>query len=123
MTRKPRRKRGESNDESTLQRATFRTSRLLDFASEKELIAQTGHQPDVWPLVIAKELVDNGIDSCEEAGIAPIITVAADANGITVTDNGPGLPPETVEGILDFNVRVSSREAYVSPRVGRRVMR
>jgi DNA topoisomerase VI subunit B len=35
--------------------------------------------------------------------------------GITVTDNGPGIPPETVQGVLDFNVRVSSREAYVSP--------
>ncbi len=28
-----------------LQRATLRTSRLLDFCSRKELIAQTGHQP------------------------------------------------------------------------------
>ena len=30
----------------TLRRATFRTSRLLDFASEKELVAQTGHRSD-----------------------------------------------------------------------------
>ena len=29
-----------------LHRTTFRTSRLLDFASQKELIAQTGHQPE-----------------------------------------------------------------------------
>ena len=29
--------------DATLNRTTFTTSRLLDFASEKELVAQTGH--------------------------------------------------------------------------------
>jgi DNA topoisomerase VI subunit B len=38
--------------------------------------------------------------------------------GITVEDNGPGIPPDVVEDILDFSVRVSSREAYVSPTRG-----
>src|SRR5262249_9489854 len=38
--------------------------------------------------------------------------------GITVADNGPGLPAETVKGVLDFTVRVSSRDAYVSPTRG-----
>ena len=33
------------------ERTTLRTSRLFDFCSRKELIAQTGHQPDAWPLV------------------------------------------------------------------------
>ncbi len=41
-----------------LDRTTFSTSRLLDFCNRKELIAQTGHQPDAWPLVVLKELVD-----------------------------------------------------------------
>ncbi len=49
-----------------LQRATLRTSRLLDFCSRKELIAQTGHQPEAWPLVVLKELVDNALDACED---------------------------------------------------------
>src|SRR5262245_24008166 len=52
--------------EPKLARTTFATSRLLDFASEKELIAQTGHDVDDWPLVIVKELVDNALDACEE---------------------------------------------------------
>ena len=56
-----------------LQRATLRTSRLLDFCSRKELIAQTGHQPEVWPMVALKELVDNALDACEEATVAPVI--------------------------------------------------
>ena len=33
-----------------LDRTTFTTSRLLDFCSRKELIAQTGHQPAKWPV-------------------------------------------------------------------------
>ena len=37
---------------------------------------------------------------------------------ITVIDNGPGMPPETVADILDFSSRVSSREAYVAPDRG-----
>ena len=101
-----------------LDRTTFRTSRLLDFASTKELTAQTGHPPEDWPLVVLKELVDNALDACEEAGIAPEITVRVGAHGITVSDNGPGLPAKVVEDVLDFSVRVSSREAYVSPSRG-----
>jgi DNA topoisomerase VI subunit B len=68
--------------------------------------------------VILKELVDNAIDAAEEAGIAPVIAVTVDARGITVEDNGPGLPADVVEDVLDFSIRVSSREAYVSPTRG-----
>src|SRR5262249_44448653 len=45
----------------------------------------------------------------------PRVSVRVDDSGITVADNGPGIPPETVAGVVDFTVRVSSREAYVSP--------
>jgi DNA topoisomerase VI subunit B len=98
-----------------LQRTAFRTSRLLDFCSQKELIAQTGHQPDAWPLVVLKELIDNVLDACEDTGTPPEIAVTVRPEGIEVSDNGPGIPSNTVEGVLDFAVRVSTREAYVSP--------
>jgi DNA topoisomerase VI subunit B len=101
-----------------LARTTFSTSRLLDFCSEKELAAQTGHDSDDWPLVIAKELIDNALDACEEAGIAPVIEIKVDRTGISASDNGPGLPARTIKAILDFTLRVSSREAYVSPTRG-----
>ncbi len=101
-----------------LDRTTLRTSRLLDFCSRKELIAQTGHQPDAWPLVVLKELVDNALDACEEANVAPEIAVKVDDAAIVVTDNGPGIPPETMTDVLDFSMRVSSREAYVAPDRG-----
>jgi DNA topoisomerase VI subunit B len=101
-----------------LERTTFKTSRLLDFCSEKELVAQTGHQKADWPLVVLKELMDNALDACEEGGIAPEISVTVNSQGITVADNGPGLPQETIKNILDYTVRVSSREAYMAPDRG-----
>jgi DNA topoisomerase VI subunit B len=98
-----------------LERVTFQTSREMDFFSERELVTQTGHGKEEWPLVIVKESMDNALDACEEADIAPVIRVTADPCGITIADNGPGLPEATLRGALDFTIRVSNREAYVSP--------
>ncbi len=104
--------------EAKLDRTVFRTSRLLDFASEKELTAQVGHDRNDWPLVVLKEVIDNALDAAEEAGTPPEVKVTVDETAIIVADNGPGTPAETIDGVLDFSVRVSSREAYVSPTRG-----
>ena len=104
-----------------LARAVFATSRVLEFCSQKELVLQTGHPVEQWPLVVLKELVDNALDACEEAGIAPTIQVIVTPTpnaSIAITDNGPGTRAETVKALLDFSVRVSSREAYASPTRG-----
>ena len=104
-----------------LSREIFKTSRLMDFFSVKELTAQVGHhdverEGDAERYV--KELLDNALDACEDTETAPVIHVTAYGNGIEVTDNGPGLPGCAIDAILDFSVRVSSREAYVSPTRG-----
>lgn len=101
-----------------LTRSTFRTSREMDFFSAKELTTQTGHGVDEWPLVFLKETIDNALDACEEADTAPQIDVTADAGGMSVSDNGPGLPADTIAGALDFTVRISNREMYVAPDRG-----
>jgi DNA topoisomerase VI subunit B len=103
---------------ATLARATFRTSRLLEYFSEKELRVQTGHDPRHWPEVVFKELTDNALDACEEHDVLPAISVAVTPTTITVADNGPGLAPEVVQDVLDFAIRVSSRDFYVSPTRG-----
>jgi DNA topoisomerase VI subunit B len=90
----------------------------MDFFSEKELTTQVGHARSEWAQVICKELIDNSLDACEEADIAPVIRVKANATGITVADNGPGLPESTLRRALDFSVRCSSREMYVAPDRG-----
>lgn len=101
-----------------LNRTTFESSRLLEFCTEKELVNQTGHGRYDFPRVVLKELLDNALDACEEADIAPTIKVTVDDDGIAVEDNGRGLPEKTVEKILDYRIRVSSREAYVAPDRG-----
>ena len=97
---------------------TFTKSRLLDFCSETELVAQAGQPVRDWPLYVMKELVDDALDACEEAGTAPDVSIAVGDGKIVVTDEGPGIPADTIKGVLDFSVRVSSREAYVSPTRG-----
>lgn len=101
-----------------LDRTTFATSRLLDFCSEKELTAQTGHPVKDWPRVVIKELIDNAMDACEEAGIPPVLHIELAEDRIVVADNGPGIPAAVIDRVLDFSVRVSSREAYISPTRG-----
>jgi hypothetical protein len=101
--------------EKRLDRVTFKTSREMDFFSERELVTHTGHKRDEWPLVIIKELIDNALDACEDRNIAPALDVVVDAEGITISDNGPGLPEATLRAALNFTIRASNREAYVSP--------
>src|SRR5215831_8079216 len=57
------------------ERVAFKTSRLAEFCGQREVVAQTGHPVEDWPLVILKELVDNALDACEEAEIAPEINI------------------------------------------------
>jgi Histidine kinase-, DNA gyrase B-, and HSP90-like ATPase len=106
------------NHAAVLARHIFKTSRLAEFCSRKELVNQTGHGFEDWPLVVLKELIDNALDAAEESGIAPVINIAVTQTGIEITDNGPGMAPEKIDAILDYTVRVSSREAYVSPTRG-----
>src|SRR4029077_2666320 len=90
----------------------------MHFSPRRELINQTGHDTFEWPLVVLKELADNALDDAEEAGIAPAISVTVRSGSIIVKDNGSGIPADTIKDILDYAVRVSSREAYVSPTRG-----
>jgi len=68
--------------------------------------------------VVLKELVDNALDAAEDAEIAPVIAVTVKGKSIIVTDNDPGIPAKTIDNVLDYSIRVSSREAYVSPTRG-----
>jgi DNA topoisomerase VI subunit B len=100
------------------EREIFTTSRLSEFTSVKELTTATGHGRDEWPLVVLKELVDNGIDAAEKAGVPAVIAITVAGNAITVTDNAAGIDADTVGKIVDFSTRTSGNEAYVSPTRG-----
>ena len=116
---------GNAGDQETpeksakrLTRVPFKVSRLMEFCTYRELVNQTGHDVEEWPLVVLKELVDNALDAAEEAEIAPVVSIAVKGDSIIVEDNGPGIPADTIDGVLDYGIRVSSREAYCSPTRG-----
>jgi DNA topoisomerase VI subunit B len=93
-------------------------SRALEFFSERELIMQMGFERRAWPIALLKELIDNSLDACESAGVAPHITVEECDSTLTVQDNGPGLPVSTLERSLDYMIRASDKAHYVSPSRG-----
>ena len=101
-----------------LERATFETSRELEYFSEKELCAQIGHDTEFWPVAILRELIDNALDAAELAGVLPVIEITTTDDSITVADNGPGIPETTIKRSLDYMVRVSNKAYYVSPTRG-----
>jgi DNA topoisomerase VI subunit B len=101
-----------------LQRETFSTSRLLEFFTEKELSMQIGFSRPGWAIALLRELIDNALDACERAGVAPDIEVCIDQDTVSVRDNGPGLPASTLRDSLDYSIRVSDKSYYVSPTRG-----
>ena len=104
--------------EPALERTAFTTSRQLEFFGEKELQMQIGHDRRYWPVALLKELIDNALDACEAAGVAPVIRVTVDADAVTVADNGPGLPEAVLRRSLDYTTRTSDKAYYVSPTRG-----
>ena len=83
---KPKRS-ARKKPEPKLTRVAFRVSRLMEFCTRRELQNQTGHGVEQWPLVVLKELVDNALDACEEAEVAPVISIAVEPGSIVVEDN------------------------------------
>src|SRR5712692_9393680 len=103
---------------NNLDRTTFTTKRTLEFFTEKELQMQIGHERARWPIALVRELIDNALDACENARVAPQIAVTLEEDAVSVLDNGPGLPVATLEKSLDYLVRVSDKSYYVSPTRG-----
>ena len=104
-----------------LQRQVFEISRAAEYFTVRELQAQTGQSEESFAKVVLKELVDNALDACETAGVTPEISIEVsgqDTIAMAVHDNGPGLPPETIQRILNFSTRTSDKAAYRSPSRG-----
>ncbi|MGO9058575.1 MAG: ATP-binding protein [Candidatus Binataceae bacterium] len=101
----------------TPQRTVLTISRKLEFFSKAELTTQLGCGPVLWPLVLAKELIDNSLDACESV-VAPRITVTLKPDSLTIADNGPGIPEDTIKKAVDYTIRVSDKRGYVGPTRG-----
>jgi len=106
-----------------LQRTTFEASRAAEHFDARQLSALTGVPREMFLNVCLKELGDNALDACETAAAAPEVSVTVECQQgelyrLSVSDNGPGMPSELIEKILDYNVRVSDKMAYRSPTRG-----
>jgi DNA topoisomerase VI subunit B len=105
-----------------LLRETFTITRASEYFSLRELQAMTGQPQDRFVAMALKELVDNGLDAAETAGVAPAIALEVQRPHeqilLTVQDNGPGLNPAVLTRQLDFTTRTSDKVAYRSPTRG-----
>lgn len=105
-----------------MERTTFESPRASEYFDARELQAQTGQPAENFASVALKELVDNALDACEMRGVAPEVEVDMKEEGETirlhVSDNGSGIPSDTVRRVLDFDTRTSDKAAYRTPTRG-----
>ena len=69
---------------------------------------------------VVKEGIDNALDACEEANIAPEITIAVSTKAARSASptTAPASPPTLSPSCSTIRRRLQSREAYVGPTRG-----
>ena len=106
----------------TVERTVFATPRAAEFLELRALQAQTGQPVEAFGHIVVKELLDNALDGAETAGRAPNIDITTRTDDgitfVTVTDNGAGITPATVDDVCDFTVLVSDKARYRGPARG-----
>ena len=102
-------------------REQFKTPLSLEYFDETGLSSRIGGSKGYWHLIVAKEMLDNSLDSAEQIkGTSPEIEVVVDAEGtLSVRDNGDGVPSDVVTGTLEFSEKWSNKDGYVLPSRGR----
>jgi hypothetical protein len=105
-----------------VKRELFSTPMAAEFFAIKSLESQIGEPQEDFGFWIAKELLDNALDSTETGGAEPKIGLQLQRDDkylvITVTDNGVGMSEETIRQIIDFEVFASDKAVYRSPTRG-----
>jgi DNA topoisomerase VI subunit B len=101
-----------------MDRIVSATSLQNNYFSPQGLQRQIGYGQDDWGGVLLKELIDNALDACEQAGVAPVVRVNITDDYFEVTDNAGGMPPRLIARSTDYRVQVSTKAKYVSPTRG-----
>lgn len=98
---------------------TSRDRNAADFEDRNRFGQQIGcTDPDQWPIVLIKELLDNACDAAER-GPQPRVSVTLNADSFAVEDNGSGIPENKVESLFDTRYYTSSKSWYKIPTRGR----
>jgi DNA topoisomerase VI subunit B len=104
------------------ERVVFQMPRATEYFDARQLTTLTGQPQWNFATVLEKELADNALDAAESADLPPELSfhviTGDDQITITITDNGPGIPPEIIPKILDFENLASDKAAYRSPTRG-----
>ena len=75
-------------EKPVLNRQHFTTSRMMEFFSEKELTAQTGHRRDDWGAVVLKEAIDNEYPCrCPEYADKYAVHICNSVDGVACYDD------------------------------------
>ena len=100
---------------------TFETPRVSEYFNGRELAMLTG-QPERSFAAMPCKNRNNALDAAESVGVMPELSFEIGTSDglltISATDNGPGIPPELIEKVLDFSIRASDKAAYRSPTRG-----
>ena len=107
---------------SELKRTTFETSRAAEYFTAEGLTKLTEQSVEDFGSVVLKELGDNALDAAETAGVAPELRIRCERiwgiTRVSVSDNGDGIPPKTVESMQDFSTLTSDKAHYRTPTRG-----
>src|ERR1700683_4556856 len=104
--------------QNQFQRKTHLTNRNFEHFNEEGLNKQIGFSREQWPIALAKELIDNGLDASEAAGVSPQIAIDVQQDSFTVTNNDSFIPDKTIKKAFNYMVGVSDKTYYVSPTRG-----
>ncbi len=103
-------------------RRIFSEPQAAQYFYPERLEKQTGRTQSDWHRVVVKELMDNALDAAETAGAMPHIRVwmkpDSDSIELGVRDNGPGIPADVIDRILDYRVFASDKAVYRTPTRG-----
>src|SRR5829696_8071378 len=111
-----------SSANAHFERTTFSSSRAAEYFTAEGLTKLTEQSAEKFGDVVIKELGDNALDAAETARVVPDLLISCGRRRglteISISDNGGGIPPKTVESMQDFSTLTSDKAHYRTPTRG-----